>query len=622
MSPSKAEDQLKGGNGNIFNNKEKISSVLKTAVKDKLAELDCLIDDDLPNYIMIMMANRKTKKEMTEALQLFLNDRTTEFTSWLYQMLDNIRKRRESQKKEEPSESNNNKKENEPNKDAEDVDQLEIGIGEEDDLDRELIGDEKSEAKSKSNSKPATQSNEEPKKKRKKKVEKKKLAKKKASSGKPKKKKAKKDDSSDDEKTDKKLKDLVIMVKNNDQAKNVKKKRRKTRDARDKASKLAQMNETESGDSQTEQSDKSKKAKKQRRLERKERSLLKQKKRLSIKLSEQAKKEVAGNSRLMGKAEDAVVQQAQAQQGSGNILYMQIDGKFQARWHARMLAPVMNQMNSGGGSAIANAAAAAGGSLGAPIFGQSAKLPVTGSAMTGGAQSVFRSANSLVTGQTPQSVGGVLGSALSTPRLGVGAGQSVSGLASTSFASLANSNTLVPSSLVPNDQKDQKVKTDTKIINNTAKPADKSSDINSLKKKLAMMERETSRLREMHKLRLKKLETKQRAQEERSKRDAEIQRRQDEEDARTIYVRNLNPKTTEQQLRDHFSVFGAIKRIVLPQDAHAIGSNRGFTFITFAGKEPVEVACSLDGTLLHERSIKVVPKTNMMGKIRPQHIAS
>ena len=43
MSPSKAEDQLKGGNGNIFNNKEKISSVLKTAVKDKLAELDCLI---------------------------------------------------------------------------------------------------------------------------------------------------------------------------------------------------------------------------------------------------------------------------------------------------------------------------------------------------------------------------------------------------------------------------------------------------------------------------------------------------------------------------------------------------------------------------------------------------
>ena len=49
-------------------------------------------------------------------------------------------------------------------------------------------------------------------------------------------------------------------------------------------------------------------------------------------------------------------------------------------------------------------------------------------------------------------------------------------------------------------------------------------------------------------------------------------------------------------------MFGAIKRIVLPQDAHQIGSNRGFTFITFASKEPVEVACSL-GTIHFIKSI-------------------
>ena len=45
-------------------------------------------------------------------------------------------------------------------------------------------------------------------------------------------------------------------------------------------------------------------------------------------------------------------------------------------------------------------------------------------------------------------------------------------------------------------------------------------------------------------------------------------------------------------------MFGAIKRIVLPQDAHQIGSNRGFTFITFASKEPVEVACSLGKNII------------------------
>ena len=53
---------------------------------------------------------------MTEALTLFLNDRTEEFTTWLYQMLDNIRKRREKQKeteekKNEKAKENNNEKE-------------------------------------------------------------------------------------------------------------------------------------------------------------------------------------------------------------------------------------------------------------------------------------------------------------------------------------------------------------------------------------------------------------------------------------------------------------------------------------------------------------------------------
>ena len=43
MGDKKAEEQLKSENGAIFNNKEKISNVLKTAVKEKLASMDCLI---------------------------------------------------------------------------------------------------------------------------------------------------------------------------------------------------------------------------------------------------------------------------------------------------------------------------------------------------------------------------------------------------------------------------------------------------------------------------------------------------------------------------------------------------------------------------------------------------
>ena len=53
--------------------------------------------------------------------------------------------------------------------------------------------------------------------------------------------------------------------------------------------------------------------------------------------------------------------------------------------------------------------------------------------------------------------------------------------------------------------------------------------------------------REMHKLRLKKLETKQRAQEERSKRDAEIQR------VSTFKLQRKDPKTPFHNYRNHIA---------------------------------------------------------------------
>ena len=50
MGDKKAEEQLKSENGAIFNNKEKISNVLKTAVKEKLASMDCLIGEFFVYY--------------------------------------------------------------------------------------------------------------------------------------------------------------------------------------------------------------------------------------------------------------------------------------------------------------------------------------------------------------------------------------------------------------------------------------------------------------------------------------------------------------------------------------------------------------------------------------------
>ena len=39
-------------------------------------------DDELPDYIMVMVANRKTEEQMAEDLSLFLSSNTNKFTTW------------------------------------------------------------------------------------------------------------------------------------------------------------------------------------------------------------------------------------------------------------------------------------------------------------------------------------------------------------------------------------------------------------------------------------------------------------------------------------------------------------------------------------------------------------
>lgn len=41
-----------------------------------------LLDDELPEYIMVMLANKRTKEQMVEDLNLFLNDEAEKFVSW------------------------------------------------------------------------------------------------------------------------------------------------------------------------------------------------------------------------------------------------------------------------------------------------------------------------------------------------------------------------------------------------------------------------------------------------------------------------------------------------------------------------------------------------------------
>lgn len=68
-----------------------ISRKIRGAIKGKLQELGAYVDEELPDYIMVMVANKKSQDQMTEDLSLFLGNNTQKFTVWLHGVLDKLR---------------------------------------------------------------------------------------------------------------------------------------------------------------------------------------------------------------------------------------------------------------------------------------------------------------------------------------------------------------------------------------------------------------------------------------------------------------------------------------------------------------------------------------------------
>jgi len=64
-----------------------VSSKIRLAIKAKLHELKAYVDEELPDYIMVMVANKKDGEQMKKDLGLFLNDHTDDFVDWLQKVL-------------------------------------------------------------------------------------------------------------------------------------------------------------------------------------------------------------------------------------------------------------------------------------------------------------------------------------------------------------------------------------------------------------------------------------------------------------------------------------------------------------------------------------------------------
>ncbi|XP_014242609.1 zinc finger CCCH domain-containing protein 14 [Cimex lectularius] len=71
---------------------EEVGQKVKSAIKAKLMELGIHIDNELPDYVMVLVANKKTQKQMEEDLLLFLGENTKLFTNWLHEVLKKLEK--------------------------------------------------------------------------------------------------------------------------------------------------------------------------------------------------------------------------------------------------------------------------------------------------------------------------------------------------------------------------------------------------------------------------------------------------------------------------------------------------------------------------------------------------
>jgi len=87
---------------------------------------------------------------------------------------------------------------------------------------------------------------------------------------------------------------------------------------------------------------------------------------------------------------------------------------------------------------------------------------------------------------------------------------------------------------------------------------------------------------------------------------AEIQQT-NEQDARSVYVKNVDYSSTKEEVGDFFKSCGKITRVTIITDKYT-GNPKGYAYIEFADKEGAENAIYLSDSTFKGRTISVTPK--------------
>jgi len=84
---------------------------------------------------------------------------------------------------------------------------------------------------------------------------------------------------------------------------------------------------------------------------------------------------------------------------------------------------------------------------------------------------------------------------------------------------------------------------------------------------------------------------------------------------KTLFVGNIAPQATEEQLNALFSEFGKVRKLELPRDIFS-GRNKGFAFVDMEGHEARAAMSALNGKSFMDSNLKVRDEKPKKGKGR------
>ncbi|OJJ83369.1 polyadenylate-binding protein [Aspergillus glaucus CBS 516.65] len=131
---------------------------------------------------------------------------------------------------------------------------------------------------------------------------------------------------------------------------------------------------------------------------------------------------------------------------------------------------------------------------------------------------------------------------------------------------------------------------------------DDEEEIAAMKKRVAEMESEAAKLREMQSTLDQQTES--------------LAENKEEIDARSVFVGNVDYAASPEEIQAHFQSCGSINRVTILLDKFT-GQPKGYAYVEFAEPSLVAQALILNESVFRGRNLKVVPKrTNLPGMAR------